>query len=80
MADLGPEERELFESSATPLYEEAALSGGLKDDDPRITERRRSSTTPSSCWCRSTSSSTTTRNAVYMPVDPTTVQSHVVGR
>jgi len=36
VADLGPEERELFESWATTLYEETALSGGLKDTDPRI--------------------------------------------
>ena len=38
MAALGPEERELFESEAAPLYEETALNGGLKEDDPRVAD------------------------------------------
>jgi len=38
VADLGPDARELFEAQASPLYEEAALGGGLKEDDPRLAE------------------------------------------
>ena len=36
VTDLGPEERELFETQARPLYEEAAVNGGLPESDPRI--------------------------------------------
>jgi len=35
--EYGPEDRAVFESRATELYEEIVASGGLKDDDPRIT-------------------------------------------
>ncbi len=78
MADLGPEERELFESLATPLYEETALSGGLKDTDPRIQ--------PDGELYHALKLLVSLNllvhdhaNTVYVPVDPTTVQSHVVG-
>jgi hypothetical protein len=36
VADFGPEDRALFEESATALYEEAVTEGGIKQDDPRI--------------------------------------------
>ena len=77
MADLGPEERELFESWATTLYEETALSGGLKDTDPRIQ--------PDGELHAALKLLTSLNlmvhdepNGLYVPVDPATVQSHVV--
>ena len=77
MATLGPEERELLESSAMPLYEEAAISGGLKDSDPRIE--------PGGDLHEALELLVSLNllvhdpdNAVYVPVDPSTVQSHVV--
>jgi sugar-specific transcriptional regulator TrmB len=78
VAALGPEERELFESAATPLYEETALSGGLKEDDPRIVEG--GELHDALRLLLSLNLLVHDReNAVYVPVDPTTVQSHVVG-
>jgi sugar-specific transcriptional regulator TrmB len=78
VAELGPEERELFESVAAPLYEEIALSGGLKDSDPRIRpggELRAALDLLVSLNLLVHDSA----NSVYVPVDPSTVQSHVVG-
>ncbi len=78
MAELGPEERELFESEATSLYEEAALSGGLKEDDPRIAAD--GELHEALQLLMSLNLMVHDReNAVYVPVDPSTVQSHVVG-
>jgi sugar-specific transcriptional regulator TrmB len=78
VAELGPEERALFETVATPLYEETALSGGLKQDDPRIAEdgplREALDLLVSLNLLVHDQD-----NAVYVPVDPSTVQSHVVG-
>ncbi|MBO0844388.1 MAG: LuxR family transcriptional regulator [Nocardioides sp.] len=77
MAELGPEERALFETVATPLYEETALSGGLKEDDPRIAEggplRDALDLLVSLNLLVHDQD-----NAIYLPVDPSTVQSHVV--
>jgi hypothetical protein len=78
VAELGPEERVLFETVATPLYEETALAGGLKEDDPRIAEggplRDALDLLVSLNLLIHDQD-----NAVYVPVDPSTVQSHVVG-
>jgi sugar-specific transcriptional regulator TrmB len=77
VAGLGPEERALFESVATPLYEETALSGGLKESDPRIQdegELRQALDLLMSLNLLVHDKD----NAIYVPVDPTTVQSHVV--
>ena len=77
MAGPGPEDRTLFESVATPLYEEAALSGGLKESDPRIQEDgelRRGLDLLLSLNLLVHDE----ENALYVPVDPATVQSHVV--
>jgi sugar-specific transcriptional regulator TrmB len=78
VAELGPEERELFETVATTLYEETAVSGGLKEDDPRIAadgEYRDAL----DLLLRLNLLVHDRSNAVYVPVDPSTVQSHVVG-
>jgi len=77
VAELGPEERELFESKATPLYEETALSGGLKEDDPRIAPD--GELYAALRLLISLNLLVHDReNAVYVPVDPSTVQAHVV--
>jgi hypothetical protein len=73
VAGLGPEERALFESVATPLYEETALSGGLKESDPRIQdegELRQALDLLMSLNLLVHDKD----NAIYVPVDPTTVQ------
>lgn len=77
MADLGPEERELFESEASPLYEEAALSGGLKDSDPRI-GRGGDLHEALELLVSLNLLVHDPENHTFVPVDPSTVQSHVV--
>jgi sugar-specific transcriptional regulator TrmB len=78
VADLGPEERELLESQAAPLYEEAALTGGLKDSDPRL--ERGGELRPALELLISLNLLVHDSDSnVYAPVDPSTVQSHVVG-
>lgn len=77
MAELGPEERELFESLATPLYEEAAVSGGLKDSDRRLVpggdlHDALELLLELNLLVHDRASHS------YVPVDPSTVQSHVV--
>jgi len=75
---LGPDDRQVFETAATPLYEEAAANGGLPDSDPRIAEGGP---------LRDALDLLVALNLLvhdradhrYVPVDPSTVQSHVVG-
>jgi hypothetical protein len=77
VAELGPEERELFESTATPLYEETTLSGGLKDSDPRLQpdgELHEALQLLISLNLVVHDEA----NELYVPVDPATVQSHVI--
>jgi sugar-specific transcriptional regulator TrmB len=77
VADLGSEDRQLFESLATPLYEEAALSGGLKDSDPRI-QRGGDLRDALDLLVALNLLVHDKTNRIYVPVDPSTVQSHVV--
>jgi hypothetical protein len=77
VADLGPEQRKLFESLAAPLYEEAALSGGLKDSDPRI-QRGADLRKALDLLVALNLLVHDTTKGFYLPVDPATVQSHVV--
>jgi sugar-specific transcriptional regulator TrmB len=77
VAHLGPEQRELFESLATQLYEEAALSGGLKDSDPRI-QRGADLRKALDLLVTLNLLVHDKTNGIYLPVDPSTVQSHVV--
>ena len=77
MTDLGPEERGLFETVATPLYEEAAVSGGLHESDPRIA--RDGELRPALDLLVSLNLLVHDRTVGrYVPVDPSTVSSHVV--
>jgi sugar-specific transcriptional regulator TrmB len=77
VADLGPEQRGLFESLATSLYEEAALAGGIKDSDPRI-QRDGELRAALDLLVSLNLLVHDEGNSVYSPVDPSTVQSHVV--
>jgi hypothetical protein len=75
---LGPEERQLLETAAAPLYEEAAAEGGLADADPRITKG--GPLRPALDLLVSLNLLVHDRaSGQYLPVDPSTVQSHVVG-
>ena len=53
MSEYGPEERALFESRATALYEEIVAQGGIKQKDPRIAARAPTGP-PSTCCSTST--------------------------
>ena len=77
MADPGPEERELFESVAAPLYEETAISGGLKDTDPRIQQGAPLHAALELLVALNLLVHDPA-NSIYLAVDPATVQSHVV--
>ena len=77
MTELGPEERELFEKVATPLYEEAAVSGGLHESDPRLADG--GELRPALDLLVSLNLLVHDRSTrQYLPVDPSTVSSHVV--
>ena len=78
MPELGPDDRELFETVATPLYEEVATSGGLAESDPRIGaggefKAALDLLVSLNLIVRDRSSGR------YVCVDPSTVASHVVG-
>jgi hypothetical protein len=77
VTELGPEERKLLETVATPLYEEAAVSGGLPDSDPRI--ETGGALRPALDLLVSLNLLVHDRATLrYVPVDPSTVSSHVV--
>ena len=77
MTELGPEERELFETAATSLYEEAAVSGGLAETDARIVAG--GPLRPALDLLVALNLLVHDRSvALYVPVDPSTVSSHVV--
>jgi sugar-specific transcriptional regulator TrmB len=78
VAELGPDKRELFETLATALYEEVALNGGLKETDPRIAPEGEFHDALELLLALNLLVHDQD-NAIYLPVDPTTVQSHVVG-
>jgi sugar-specific transcriptional regulator TrmB len=74
---LGPSERDLLESAGAPLYEEAALDGGVKDTDPRIAPD--GPLRPALDLLLSLNLLVyDDAGGRYLPVDPATVQSHVV--
>ena len=77
MTGLGPEERELFETAATSLYEEAAVSGGVAETDPRIVAG--GALRPALDLLVALNLLVHDRSVgLYVPVDPSTVSSHVV--
>jgi hypothetical protein len=77
VTELGPEERELFETAATSLYEEAAVSGGLAETDARIVAG--GALRPALDLLVALNLLVHDRSVgLYVPVDPSTVSSHVV--
>ncbi|MCW2792949.1 MAG: hypothetical protein JWO76_2047 [Nocardioides sp.] len=77
MEPYGPEERALFESDATALYEEIATQGQLPASDPRIAEggpARRAFDLLLDLGLVTKDPETD----AYAPVDPSSVQSRVV--
>ena len=77
MSKYGPEERALFESRATVLYEEVVTLGGLKQKDPRIAARapdRAAFDMLLDLDLVILDQSTST----YVAVDPSTIQSRIV--
>ena len=73
----GPEDRAVFEARATELYEDIVASGGIKDDDPRITGDAES-TEAFDLLVRLNLLALDTTDKVWHPVDPATVQAQVV--
>jgi sugar-specific transcriptional regulator TrmB len=74
---FSPDERAMFESKATELFEEVVAQGGLPSDDPRIA--------PDGPWrlgfdllVKLGLLIIDVDNTTYVAVDPTTVQSRVV--
>lgn len=74
MAQYGPQDRELFERVATPLYEAVVATGGIASDDPRLTEGEG----PAAYDLLVRMGLLVAEGDRLVPVDPTTVSSHVV--
>lgn len=77
MPELGPEERELFEHAATPLYESIVAQGGIDTSDPRIDGRG----TDREAFALLQRLGLLTREPGkerWVALDPSTVQSRVV--
>ena len=77
MSEYGPDERALFESGATALYEEIVAQGGFPQDDPRIAPGADGRTAfdmllELDLVILDPSTST------YVAVDPSTIQSRIV--
>ncbi|MFC6285457.1 LuxR family transcriptional regulator [Nocardioides sp. GCM10027113] len=78
MSEFGPDRRALFQHEAASLYEEIVAQDGIAADDPRITE---------GAECRAAFELLLELDLVildretegYVAVDPSTVQSRVVG-
>jgi hypothetical protein len=75
--EYGPEDRAVFESRATELFEEIVASGGLKDDDPRVTGDPELGAA-FSLLVRLNLLVLDSADQVWHAVDPATVQAQVV--
>ncbi len=77
MRDYGPEDRELFESRASALYEELVADGGIKEDDPRLAPD--AADRPAFDLLLELGLVGPDRESpIFVPVDPSSVQSRVV--
>jgi sugar-specific transcriptional regulator TrmB len=74
---FGPDDRALFEARATALFEEAVDSGGIKEDDPRVTADDESRAA-FALLVRLNLLTLDPADKVWQPVDPSTVASQVV--
>ncbi len=75
--NYGPADRAIFESRASELFEDIVTSGGIKDDDPRISGDEESRTA-FDLLVRLNLLTLDTADQVWHAVDPTTVQAQVV--
>ncbi len=73
----GPEDRAIFEKRATELFEEVVTSGGVKDDDPRITADAESKAA-FDLLVRLNLVTHDGADKIWHAVDPSTVQAQVV--
>ena len=78
MSNYGPEERALFESEATALYEEIVAHGGIKKDDPRIAAKSGSARAAFDMLLDLDLINLDAPTATYVAVDPSTIQSRIV--
>ena len=77
MREFGPDDRALFESVATALYEDVVLTGGIDVDDPRVVDG--GPERAAFDLLVELGLLTGDRGAArYVPVDPVTVQSRIV--
>jgi hypothetical protein len=74
--ELSPEDRELFERVATPLYDDLVTAGGMAQDDPRLAEEPTASAL--ALLLELGLLVLDKRTQAYEAVDPSTVQSRVV--
>ena len=77
MSELGPEDRELFERAATPLYEDIVAAGGIDTHDARIA-RRGPDRAAFDLLRRLGLLTEEPGKARFVALDPSTVQSRVV--
>jgi len=73
----GPEDRAIFETRASELFEEVVTSGGIKDDDPKITGDA-DSRAAFDLLVRLNLVTLDRADKVWHAVDPSTVQAQVV--
>jgi hypothetical protein len=78
VSDYGPEERVLFETAATDLYEDIVAHGGIKRDDPRIATRSGSHRAAFEMLLDLDLVILDAPTATYVAVDPSTIQSRIV--
>ena len=78
MSNYGPEERALFESEATALYEDIVAHGGIKKDDPRIAAKSGSARAAFDMLLDLDLVNLDAPTATYVAVDPSTIQSRIV--
>ena len=77
MSTYGPDDRVLFESQATELFEEVVTKGGLPTTDPRIAEGG-DLRAPFSLLLEMGLLQRDRETDTFLPVDPSSVQSRVV--
>ena len=75
--NYGPEDRAIFETRASELFEEVVTSGGIKDDDPRVTGDAESKAA-FELLVRLNLVTLDHADQVWHAVDPSTVQAQVV--
>ena len=78
VSDYGPEERALFESEATALYEDIVAHGGIKKVDPRIAPKSGSARAAFDMLLDLDLVILDAPTATYVAVDHSTIQSRIV--